>query len=82
MKPVSRPVTWRPSFAEIISLMIQPGARSPEGAAEIGTLAIEADAAMSREAFTQMFRRSGKTDQRMSECGRRASDLDLLVLQV
>jgi hypothetical protein len=31
---------------------------------------------------SQMFRRSGKTNQRTSECGRRASDLDLLVFQV
>ena len=31
---------------------------------------------------SQMFQRSGKNDLRLAECGRRASDLDLLVFQM
>jgi NTE family protein len=49
-------------FAEIINLMMSPEPRTPESAARIGRLAIEADTALSEDQFTAMFRQTVGTD--------------------
>ena len=49
-------------FAEILGLMMSPEARTPEGAARIGALAVEADTAFSEDEFVERFRAFAGTD--------------------
>lgn len=51
------------AFAEIIGLMMAGEGRTPEGAARIGRLAIEAETVVARDEFLDRFRRSVGTDE-------------------
>ena len=50
-------------FAEILKLMLSPDARTPEGVARIGRLAIGTETAFTAEQFVERFRRTLGTDE-------------------
>ena len=50
-------------FPQILGLMMSPESRTPEGAAEIGALAVEAETSFTEEQFVERFRVFAGTDE-------------------
>mgnify|MGYP001820586348 FL=1 len=61
-RPADPPSLTEGPFAEIIGLMMSGAGRTPEGAAEIGRLAVAADTALTTEQFLDRFRHMIGTD--------------------
>jgi NTE family protein len=51
------------AFAEIIALMLSPGAGTPETVARVAAIAKDADTVLSEDQFVAMFKRTVGTDQ-------------------
>ena len=61
-RPADPPSLTEGPFAEIIGLMMSGAGRTPEGAAEIGRLAVAADTALTTDQFLDRFRHMIGTD--------------------